>query len=264
MSHQTIAIALGAALTMACSGEAGPHGADGQNGATGPEGPVGATGATGATGETGAQGPAGPAANEPPIVEAYEVATYVELSQQWWQWANSIPAATHPLGDGTDCSVGQEGAVWFLGGAFDSATLTRQCSIPSGKAIFFPIVNAGYNNNGEDPQKTDAELHELASLYGSAATGLSAELDGVAVENIDDYHFHSDVFPIAWPDAPYFDPTATAGETSMVSDGHFLMLRPLSAGAHTLHFKGKYVWTQAVQGFDYTFDIDVTYELTAQ
>jgi len=33
-----------------------------------------------------------------------------------------------------------------------------------------------------------------------------------------------------------------------MSDGHFLMLRPLSAGAHTLHFKGKYVWTQAVHG----------------
>src|SRR6266487_995127 len=83
--------------------------------------------------------------------------TYDEWSAAWWQWALAIPVhappfsdhINHPLVDltGAKCGVGQSGPVWFLGGAFFQAgmpalsTIVRNdCSVPSSKALFFPIL----------------------------------------------------------------------------------------------------------------------------
>src|SRR5208283_3356948 len=68
--------------------------------------------------------------------------TYGEWSAAWWQWAFSVPVASHPLFDNTDCSTGQSGSVWFLGAKSCIAgspncsvgSVTRSCSVPAGKA----------------------------------------------------------------------------------------------------------------------------------
>jgi hypothetical protein len=75
--------------------------------------------------------------------------TYSEWAAKWWQWALAIPVATHPLFDNGDCRVGQAGQVFFLGGRYCSTVdpncnaqvVTRSCTVPSGKALLFPIVN---------------------------------------------------------------------------------------------------------------------------
>jgi hypothetical protein len=41
--------------------------------------------------------------------------TYGEWSAKWWQWAFDSNFAQFTAGD-VDCSAGQKGAVWFLGG----------------------------------------------------------------------------------------------------------------------------------------------------
>ena len=56
-----------------------------------------------------------------------------------------------------------------------------------------------------------------------------------------------------------------AGLTSpSVSDGYFLIMRPLCVGHHTLHYTGKVVFTQAQDGFDFSFSQDITYHLTVK
>jgi hypothetical protein len=199
-----------------------------------------------------------------PDVVSSESAQYARLAADWWRWANSIPASTNPLAGGTDCSIGQDGHVWFLGGAFEPGTYERSCKVPNGRSLYFPIINAAYTNDGEDPPKTDAELHELASFWGSADTPLTAEMDGRAIPNLGDYHVHSDVFSYSWPDAPVFDPSASAGTTNAVTDGYYLLIPPLSRGEHTLHFRGSAVYTQEKFGFDYSFNLDVTYHLLVE
>src|SRR3954453_11906827 len=74
--------------------------------------------------------------------------SYVEWSNAWWQWAFSLPVPAgnpeaHPLFDptGASCGAGQSGSVWFLAGSFAGRTVVRNCTIPTGKAIFFPILN---------------------------------------------------------------------------------------------------------------------------
>src|SRR5262249_41130159 len=153
------------------------------------------------------------------------------------------------LAGGNDCSVGQDGNVWFLGGAFQPGVYERSCRIPVGRALYFPIINADYDNYNEDPPKTDAELHELASLSGSALSPAAAEIDGGPIPNLADSHAQTDVFSYSWRDAPVFDPGASAGTTTAVTDGYSLLLPPLGPGAHTLHFRGSAVFTQEKFGF---------------
>lgn len=71
--------------------------------------------------------------------------SYGEWSAAWWQWVFNLPVSTdgtttHPLfvaGD-IDCSYGQSGKVWFLGGTYVvnpdpngnfAGTATRACTI---------------------------------------------------------------------------------------------------------------------------------------
>src|ERR1035438_1335045 len=74
--------------------------------------------------------------------------TYSEWSAAWEQWSYSIPASQHPLFDNGDCSVGQSGPVWFLGGKFcynggtcSYTRVVRSCRIPVGKALYVAIFN---------------------------------------------------------------------------------------------------------------------------
>jgi hypothetical protein len=39
------------------------------------------------------------------------------------------------------------------------------------------------------------------------------------------------------------------------------MLAPLSVGPHTIHFTGEFVFTEAQDGFNFTFKLDITYNL---
>src|SRR5258708_30783707 len=67
--------------------------------------------------------------------------TYAQWAEAWWQWCFSLPVTAHPLFDTADCSAGQAGSVWFLGGNFTGTPVTRNCSVPTGTALFFPILN---------------------------------------------------------------------------------------------------------------------------
>jgi hypothetical protein len=53
----------------------------------------------------------------PPHAKPYGM-TYGEWSAKWYQWQYSLPVDQHPLFDTADCSEGQTGKVWFLGGTF--------------------------------------------------------------------------------------------------------------------------------------------------
>jgi len=199
--------------------------------------------------------------------------TYSEWSAQQWQWLYSLPVDAHPLFDTADCSAGQVGHVWFLGGTFTTVspepgvvigTATRDCTVPVGTALFFPIIDAECAT-AEGNGTTDAELSACAKDIIDHAVDLSCEIDGVAVQNLPAFRAQSPLF--TWGPLPennvFQDPVNfPAGTTSpSVSDGYFVMVAPLSRGSHTMHFKGSVVFTQAQDGFDFIFSLDITYHL---
>jgi len=202
--------------------------------------------------------------------------TYGEWSAEHWKWLYSMPVDRHPLFDTADCSEDQSGPVWFLGGTFIVieakpgvvvGNATRNCTVPGGKSLFFPILDSecgSVEGNGT----TDAELRACAKASMDHVTTVTCEIDGVTVTKLEKkYRVQSPLFTFGpLPEnnvLQAFGLVAPAGTTSLsVSDGIFLMVAPLSTGDHTIHFTGSLIYTLAQDGFDFSFSLDITYNLT--
>src|ERR1035437_9311594 len=192
--------------------------------------------------------------------------TYSELSAEWWQWAISIPVSHNPNFDNGDCSIGQSGPIWFLGTRICQAgvpgcdwTATRSCSVPARKALFFPIMWVE-DSAPEEPafgcgssfppliSGTTSEMRQCVQyILNNTLTGatLEADVDGKTIRNLWNFRVQSPAFEITMPadnvlNAVGEGPFPAGTYSPVVSDGMYLLLPPLSAGSHTVHFGGTF------------------------
>jgi hypothetical protein len=212
-----------------------------------------------------------------PIDSKYKGQTYSEWSADFWSWAFSMPIDRNPLFDTADCSAGQRGPVWFLGGTFTSTidpsgtvhgVANRDCVVPAGKSLFVAILNSEATTL-EGYGTTDAELRAAALYFQDHAHDFVVTIDGVAVPNVASYRVQTPLFNVGPLPAnniiEWFGAAAPEGSTSAaVGDGVYLMIEPLGKGSHTLHFTAAASFTQAADGFDFEFRLDVTYHITVK
>jgi hypothetical protein len=192
--------------------------------------------------------------------------TYGEWSAEWWQWLQSIPKTVNPLLDntGANCAQQQSGPIFYLVGVgtLNSPPITRKCTVPAGKALFFPILNSIWGAGQGDCVPTANTPCNLAVLRGLAAGSmdsvtLKAVIDGKSVENLLQQRVQSPVLTVTFPADTTSAPEGTY--TPNVSDGYWLLLPPLPAGKHTIYFKG------VITGGPFAgFVVEVTYKLTVQ
>jgi hypothetical protein len=192
--------------------------------------------------------------------------TYAQWSGRWWQWALSIPLATNPLVDttGAHCGVGQTGHVWFLaglGGGLQSAT--RSCTVPAGTMLFFPVANTECDTSPPITPYTPAQWLAIcpgliASFVPPTVNSLAANVDGMAIQGLTtstcpqvqgsrfvqtqpSYCVGSTPFTITVQTDNGYPAvcgcTEPAGTYQGVDEGVYVMLAPLSAGSHTIHFQ---------------------------
>jgi hypothetical protein len=233
--------------------------------------------ATGGCGGGGGGG--GGAAGDPAFLLAPENvhygATYSEWSVRWWQWAFELPRTNHPLRDltGSDALRGQVDPVWFLGGFFYSfgvpqnGPIVRNVTIPSGRALFFPVVNFVWDNTNclaPDTTYSFSELHQMVSELTVNATDLFCEVDGVRLidsptfDGAERFRAQSPAFETILPDDNlWFDfcsgvPMPARTVDPVATDGIYVMLAPLSVGSHVIRFTAN-AGTQ-----DMTYNITVT------
>lgn len=189
-----------------------------------------------------------------PPQASYKGMTYAEWSAKWWQWAMAMPLEEHPLADTANCSTDQSGHVWFLGGSFTSTEVVRNCTVPVGKAIFFPILNTECSTAEPPPfyGGTEQELRDCAKGWVDGATG-TYSIDGVEGQSLEPYRVQSPLFsfgPLPVNNVLFID-EGLSGDS--ISDGYWLMVAPLSAGQHTIDFVGTFA-----NGFSF----HITYNLT--
>jgi len=191
--------------------------------------------------------------------------SFKKLSAQWWQWALSIPTPENPMLDasGDKCVVGQNGSTWFLAGVFNGTTAARNCSVPEGKDLFFPIVNSvNINVPNVCGQSADnvpvADLRTFSADFINAITKVSITVNGNPIEKA--RRVRSKVFEVAFPENNVFDEPCAgldgvpAGIFSpAVDDGFYVKLKNLEVGNHILQFSAESA-SGIVQ--------DVTYHLT--
>ncbi len=179
--------------------------------------------------------------------------TYGQWSAAWWQWTFRVPRPENPLLDETGelASVGQSGPVWYLTGNFGGTTM-RTATVPSDKGLFFPILTSVFWN-GPGEHFTTEELRAFAAQEIDGATNLSLEIDGATFRHLDRHRVQSPEFSFTLPPNNIINFRPGTYDPA-VSDGYFVMLRPLPAGQHSIHFHGE------LPAFG--FSLDVTYNLT--
>jgi hypothetical protein len=196
--------------------------------------------------------------------------TYKDEAAGWWQWEL---AATHDALPSTDPdghlgAVGQPSDFFFLAGTSGGAAV-RSVTVPAGRPLFFPILDTVWVSfPGIDPpfseDGNEQNARDLIAMNGSETLGL--EIDGVTVPDLASYRVISDVFGVTMPDWNMFDgddPVADdvvgGGEfPECVADGFYIMLEPLPAGTHEIHFTGSRTTPY------YGFSLDTTYHLTVE
>ncbi|MFN8473235.1 MAG: hypothetical protein U0822_13690 [Anaerolineae bacterium] len=183
--------------------------------------------------------------------------TYGQWSALWYQWMFRIPVHNPPVSTGklyhplyvdkrVNCGIGQSGNVWFLGGTFTTVdtgggnalgTADRTCTIPADTWLFFPIMNAECSSV-EGNGTTQEALTQCAADLRNAITKqtLSLEIDGTSVPNLYRYQVASPMFSIGPLPQDNVLAAATGATGNAVSDGYYVMVKPLSLGAHQIHF----------------------------
>ncbi len=227
--------------------------------------------------------------------------TYGQWSENWWQWAYSV---TTPNFD--DCP-NQSGRMWFLTGAVrlitgpqtpvgsqPTETTVRNCTVPAGKNIMFPVFNFEQSIAEAEGGATTGNLPgstcPLRDVNGNLITGtdydsllrcaqaftqhvfnkgvsLGVEVNGHALKSLTQYRAASP--------SPLFPFTAVKGNpiglcellgscplpTKAASDGFWIILGPdrLPHGMNTIHFTASVPFPEP--NLNFTYINDVTYNL---
>jgi hypothetical protein len=179
-----------------------------------------------------------------------------QLTADWWKWVIAIPPEINPLLDetGENCNIDQRGYVWYLAGTTGNLTSAeRECTIPEGKQILFPIINTFCS------ELTDADL--IINLTGipqpippaQIEQGLKActkflidqvdikeaSIDGKKIMNLQNFRVQSPLFLITYPEDNVFGVTNDTGiPQKAIAEGYWVLLDGLKAGEHTIEFTG--------------------------
>jgi hypothetical protein len=204
------------------------------------------------------------------------------LTAEWWQWILDIPKGINPLLDetGDNCDVNQQGRVWFLVGTpGDSETggiitgsVERDCVIPEGKKILFPIINVFCSELNDEaairealgipagqpipPSQLEEGLRICAEDIINGVNILEASIDGKEITNFENFRVQSPLFTISYPEDNPFNVTDFIDiPQKAISDGYWVLVKGLEPGEHTIEFRG---------GISGVFETDVTYHITIE
>ena len=154
------------------------------------------------------------------------------------------------------------GDIFFLVGTLGGSA-ERECTISEGQDILIPIINRiCIDNPGafEEPRKFDPPIgrpgscQEQVESFIDQASNLEVTIDGVSIENLQDFRVLSYPFPLKVQEDNLFGDLfeVPPGTYTGISDGYWIVVESLPEGEHTIHFAG--------QAPDTT--VDVTYHLT--
>jgi len=202
--------------------------------------------------------------------------TYGEWAAEWWKWAASFPADMNPIGDETGelCDMGQSGPVWFLAGTFGATGVERDCTIPPGKAIFYPLINVTWVDAPGDEILSDDEVRWIVATMtgaGDLACQLSSTLDTFDTPNFGEVaapvtalgrpivRAQSPKDSVYLPEGNIFGLPAGVNDR-LIAEGYWVMLPPLKRGDHVLNLHGAEC-AENDGAIQKTFETEVTYYL---
>jgi hypothetical protein len=167
--------------------------------------------------------------------------TYGQWSAEWWKQAvRETGAPGTPFASGrVDCGrLGTRDVVFLVGTA--GGDVVRFCTIPAGKALLIPLVNAECSH-GEGNGDTEAELRECARMSADSVDveNLYLKIDSLrSLGGLSAFRFASPLFTFDAVPGNVFAPAIPPGRSPAVADGYYVMVKPLDRGLHIIAFGG--------------------------
>jgi hypothetical protein len=191
-----------------------------------------------------------PLSSQPPTLTPDDSFVLTELKGQnlsyysalWWTWIYSIPREkVSPIidPDGQSCGFNQSGDVWFLAGTpGDDLKYVRDCSIPRGKHIFFPVFTLISKTK---PICSSAQIR--AEIEPERLLSIEVVLDDKIIPDPTKFRAKS---PGCFRLKGYIQGKYDGlGVYPVATDGYWILLKPLEPGLHTLRFKAEYATSRA-------------------
>jgi hypothetical protein len=177
--------------------------------------------------------------------------TLGQWGAEWWLWMGQFPLADNPITDPDGSRGGADyqpqGPVWYLAGTFGGPA-ERWVEIPTDTSLLFPIINwdvwspedCWWMGASVEPNPcTAGQLQAFFNdFFTNHVTGLLVTVDGEAVPNLFAHRAISGPFTLPiYPDTLWTDFGYTAGARyPNLSDGYYVMLKPLAPGEHVVAF----------------------------
>lgn len=170
-----------------------------------------------------------------------------EFAVAWWQWAMRLPDGVRAYQDpsGAQCTLNQEGPVWFLAGTEGTMQVRRTCAMPRGKFVFLPVIALLAHAEPGKPM-TCREAQAKVAATNDHLVQAEVLLDGKVIADIAGHRLRR---------IPCFDAFRNAGYIQRhapympaATDGYWLMLSPLPPGVHRLSVKARYDSPDTLQG----------------
>lgn len=176
----------------------------------------------------------------PPDAHPYGRST-VAWAESWWRWGLGIPLAQNPNDTvGASPDVGQGGPVYFLPNppAGSSTTFT----IPRHTAIAVILSSVLNDYPCPDPTFQPAPGQSLFDFLLAGAeeadnvASITGTLDGDPLPDLAAYHFTSTRLMTFTGDVSLqgLDPCITGSPQPAAIEAHFMIVKPLAPGVHTL------------------------------
>ena len=175
----------------------------------------------------------------------------------WCRWVFSIPRGENPCLDksGEFSSICQSNEfVWFLCGTFGNLdTIKRRCTIPEGKAIFFPVIAKEESFAENLEVHTDEELRRRTRYSIDKVRYMEVFVNRRTVDRSEIHRVQSEIFDLAFPEGNIYD--VHHGLTRSICEGYWLFLKPLRPGRHLIHFRAM------LEEHELKFSVNVLYEI---
>ena len=166
--------------------------------------------------------------------------TFPEWTAKWWQWLVSVPKQQNPAIDqtGENCGENQKDSnVWFLAGTQKPLhSAVQKCTVPSGKAILFPIITSLFSYAEVPKLRSDSDLIAYAAKDIDRMSQLKLMIDGQELQDLEKYRIRFGPFPLSYP--PNNVSGIPPGYTTAPLDGFWVFLEPLPYGDHKIYFRG--------------------------
>jgi hypothetical protein len=205
-----------------------------------------------------------------PVAGQYPVKNLAPTEQlviDWLRWVNAQPWTEGAIADttGEKCGLGQNGPIWYLAGT-SGGPAVRECDIPAGKQLFFPLINrwcvfpTEFYSTDEQIAADIVGLAEFFAFQHDNLCSLTLRIDGQEVrpdmESLDEelYIEVYEPFELDLHDEHWAPDLFGGGVMPAIGEGHYALIQPLTPGDHVIELGG------SICG-PYAFETSVTYLL---